>query len=280
VVSLAGGFMQGGISFAPQAMELKFDRFNPVSKLGQIFSSAGLSNLLKSLLPFGAILWISIVLLQSRWQAMVLASSLGLRIFASFVGGMVYELAWKSCLILLAWSAVDYLLILMKMKSDMKMSKQEIREESKESDGNPVIKNRIRQLQHQMRRRQSLKAAATATVVVTNPTHYAVALRYSEDTAAPVVVAKGQDLLAAKIRQIARDNSIMMVENRPLAQALYKTVEVGDSIPSALYQAVAEVLVLVFRAQEQVRKAEADRRSRDASGNPIPASRTQTGSRS
>jgi flagellar biosynthetic protein FlhB len=148
----------------------------------------------------------------------------------------------------------------------MKMSKQEVRQEYKETEGNPVIKSRIRQLQRAMRKKQSLQAAATATVIVTNPTHYAVALRYVADMPAPVVVAKGRNLLAEKIKQLARDNGIMLVENKPLAQALYKSVEVGDSIPAKLYQAVAEILALVFRAQAEVRRSEADRRSKNASG--------------
>jgi flagellar biosynthetic protein FlhB len=164
---------------------------------------------------------------------------------------------------------VDYVMTLKKMDSDMKMTKQEVREESKETDGNPLIKSRIRQLQRAMSKKQSLKAAATATVVVTNPTHYAVALRYEMDMAAPIVVAKGRNLLAEKIKQLARDNGIMLVENRPLAQALYKSVEVGDSIPAKLYQAVAEILALVFRAQAEVRRSETERRSKNASGEVI-----------
>jgi flagellar biosynthetic protein FlhB len=166
-------------------------------------------------------------------------------------------------------------LTLRKMESDMKMTKQEVRQESKETDGNPVIKSRIRQLQRAMRKKQSLKAAATATVIVTNPTHYAVALRYETDMPAPVVVAKGRNLLAEKIKQLARDNGIMLVENKPLAQALYKSVEVGDSIPAKLYQAVAEILALVFRAQAEVRRSEADRRSRNASGQKTQDPSTQ-----
>jgi flagellar biosynthetic protein FlhB len=265
-VSLLAGLAQGGVNFAPEALALKFDRFNPASKLGQIFSPVGLSNLLKSLLPFGAILWLSLNAIRDHWETMTHASSLGLRPFASFVGSMVLELTWKAGLVLLAWSAVDYILTLRKMESDMKMTKQEVRQEYKETDGNPVIKSRIRQLQRAMRKRQSLKAAATATVIVTNPTHYAVALRYEADMAAPLVVAKGLNRLAEMIKQLARDNGIMLVENRPLAQALYKSVEVGDAIPSNLYQAVAEILALVFRAQAEVRRSEAERRSRNASG--------------
>ena len=266
VVSVLAGLAQGGINFAPGALALKFDRFNPASKLGQIFSPVGLSNLLKSLLPFGAILWVAISAVRAHWETMVHASSLGLRPFANLVGSMVLELTWKSGLVLLAWSAVDYFLTMRKMDSDMKMTKQEVRQEYKETDGNPVIKSRIRQLQRAMRKKQSLQAAATATVIVTNPTHYAVALRYLTDMPAPIVVAKGRNLLAEKIKQLARDNGVMLVENKPLAQALYKSVEVGDSIPAKLYQAVAEILALVFRAQAEVRRGEAERRSRNASG--------------
>jgi len=281
MLSVLAGLAQGGINFAPGALALKFDRFNPASRLGQIFSPVGLSNLLKSLLPFGVILWIAVSGVRAHWETMVHASNLGLRPFANLVGSMVLELTWKSGLVLLAWSAVDYFLTLKKMDSDMKMSKQEVRQEYKETDGNPVIKSRVRQLQRAMRKKQSLQAAATATVIVTNPTHYAVALRYLTDMPAPVVVAKGRDLLAEKIKQLARDNEIMLVENKPLAQALYKSVEVGDSIPAKLYQAVAEILAMVFRAQAEVRRSEAERRSRDASGrktgNPAGPSAPRTG---
>jgi flagellar biosynthetic protein FlhB len=155
------------------------------------------------------------------------------------------------------------------MNSDLKMTREEVRQEYKETDGNPVIKQRVRNIRRAMRRMQSLKAAATATVIVTNPTHYAIALRYEAEMSAPIVVAKGLDLIAEKIKLIARDNGIMLIENRPLAQALYKSVEVGDSIPSKLYQAVAEILVIVFRAQAEVRQREAERRSRNASGQRI-----------
>ena len=265
-VSVLAGLAQGGVNFAPEALSLKFDRFNPASKLSQLVSPVALSNLLKSLLPFSAMLWIAVITVQEHWESMVHASSLGLRPFASLVGNMTFEMTWKSGLVLLAWSVVDYMLTLQKMNSDMKMTKQEVRQEYKETDGNPLIKSRIRQIQRNMRKRQSLKAAATATVIVTNPTHYAVALKYEAEMAAPIVVAKGLNVLAEKIKQLARDNGIMLVENRPLAQALYKSVEVGDSIPANLYKAVAEILALVFRAQADVRRSEAERRSRNASG--------------
>ncbi|MFP5277603.1 MAG: flagellar biosynthesis protein FlhB [Acidobacteriota bacterium] len=265
-ISAFAGLAQGGVNFAPKALAPKFERFNPAEKLSQMVSPIALGNLLRSLLPFSVIFWIAVSAIRDRWFNIVQASDLELGAFMRLLGGMLFAIAWKSCLVLLAWSAVDYLLIWRKLQSDLKMTKQEVREEYKETDGNPVIKQRIRQIQRQMRKRQSLKAAATATVIVTNPTHYAVGLRYEMEMPAPVVVAKGRDLLAEKIKQIGRENGIMLVENRPLAQALFKSVEIGDSIPGRLYQAVAEILAVVFRAQAELRRQEAERRSRNASG--------------
>jgi flagellar biosynthesis protein FlhB len=280
MVSIGTGLAQGGINFAPAALVPKPERFNPASKLGQIFSPVGLSNLMKSLLPFAAMLWIIVGVIRSHWGAMVVTSSLGVRSLSSLIGSMLYEVGWKCILIMLAWSAVDYVLIKRKMNSDLKMTKQEVKEEHKESDGNPVIKRRIHQVRRAMRKANALKAAATATVVITNPTHFAIALRYEPDMAAPIVVAKGVDLLAQKIKEIARENDIMTIENKPLARALYKAVEVGDSIPAQLYQAVAEILVIVYKAQAEVRQAEARRRSRNASGHAPPSNsplKPQTG---
>ncbi len=268
LLSLSAQLAQGGFTVAPGALQIKPERMNPAAKLGQIFSISGLQNLLKSLLPFGAIAWIGYSTLHAHWSGIVHASSNTLRTFASFMGGVALEIGWKSGLVLLCWSGVEYALTRQKMENDMKMSKQDVKDEMKQTDGNPVIKARVRRVRRQMRKRQSLKAAKTATVVVTNPTHYAVALRYETSMPAPVVVAKGLDLLAQQIKELATEEGIPLMENRPLAQALYKGVEVGDAIPSALYQAVADILATVFRAQAEVRAQEARRRARNASGEP------------
>jgi flagellar biosynthetic protein FlhB len=260
-VSLVAGFAQGGFVFAPEAMSLKFDRLSPASKLKQIFSPAGLSNILKSLLPFAAIVWVGVACLRSHWGEILDSSYVEPRQFVVIAGRLLIEVLWKSGLILLVWAAVDYLLLWMRSEGDLKMSRQEIREEMKDTDGNPANKARIRKMQRQARRKLMIKAAETATVVVTNPTHYAVALKYEMDMAAPIVVSKGLDILALQIREIARDRGIPIMENRPLAQALYKGVEVGDAIPAALYHAVAEILVLVFKAQEDVKRRDAQRRA-------------------
>jgi flagellar biosynthetic protein FlhB len=269
LLSVSAGLAQGGINFAPAALQFKFEKFNPAGKVKQIFSLSSVSNLLKSLLPFFAIAWVAESCISSHWGLMVRASSFGLETFASTLGNMMFEVAWKACLILLVWSGIDYFLSWMKMEGDLKMTREEIREENKQTDGNPLIKQRIRRLQRRRRRRQTLAAAATATVVVTNPTHYAVALRYTPDMETPIVVAKGMNLLAQEIKALAAENGITILENKPLAQALYKTVEVDDPIPAALYQAVADILVIVFRAQAEVRRQEEMRRNRNAFGDVI-----------
>jgi flagellar biosynthetic protein FlhB len=272
VVSLAVGLAQGGFVFAPEALSFKFDRLSPAKRLSQIFSLTSVSSVLKSLLPFAAIAWVGYACIRSHWAAILASSYADPRVFAGLVGGMLVEVCWKSGLILLLWAVVDYLLLWQKSEGDMKMSRQEIREEMKDSDGNPANKARIRKLQRQSRRKQMIKAAETATVVITNPTHYAVALKFELNMPAPIVVAKGLDLLALKIREIAHDRGIPIMENRPLAQALYKGVEVGDAIPTALYHAVAEILVLVYKAQDEVKRREAQRR---ASANPSGEVRPQ-----
>ena len=256
-VSLATGLAQGGFVFSPEALSIKPERMSPAGKLKQLFSPMGMSTALKSLLPFAAIGWVGYACFQSHWKEILESSYVGSRGFANLVGGMLWEVFWKSGLILLVWAGVDYFLLWFKSEGDLKMSKQEIRQEMKDTDGNPANKARVRKLQRQSRRKQMIKATETATVVITNPTHYAVALRYEMNMPAPIVVAKGLDILAQAIKQIARDRDIPLMENRPLAQALYKGAEVGDSIPSSLYHAVAEILVLVYKAQAEVKQREA-----------------------
>jgi flagellar biosynthetic protein FlhB len=253
-LSLLGGLAQGGVVFAPEALIPKIERLSPAQKLGQIFSLTGLSSLLKSLLPFAAIGYVGFAVIRDHWIAIVISSSTSIWTFSRFLLTAIFEVTWKSALVLLSWALVDYFLTWRKAESDMKMSRDEMRQETKDSDGNPHIKMRIKRLQRQMRKQLMLRETEKATVVITNPTHFAVAILYSMDMGAPVVIAKGRNLLAQKMKEIARWKDIPILENPPLAQALYKTVDVGQSIPSKLYTAVAEVLAFVFRAQAQVKR--------------------------
>jgi len=259
-LAVFGGVVQGGLVFAPEALAPKPERLSPAQKLGQMFSLSGLSGLLKSLLPFAAIAYFGVTALQDHWARIVVASNTSVWTFSQFLLSVLFEVTWKSGLVLLVWALADYFLMWRKTESDMKMSRQEIREESKDTDGNPQVKMRIRRLQRQMRRQHMLRETERATVVVTNPTHFAVALLYEMEMEAPIVLAKGRNLLAQKMKEIARWKEIPIMENPPLAQALFKTVEVGQTIPAKLYTAVAEVLAFVFKAQAQVRQQQAPRR--------------------
>lgn len=260
-VSVIAGFAQGGLVIAPQSLAFKFERMNPANKLKQLVSPAGLSNVLKSLLPFSVIIWIGVASIRSHWNAIMGSSYAGARGFVDLTGGILIDLFWKSCVVLLVWAGVDFGLLWWKNEGDLKMSRQDLKDELKQTEGNPESKMRVRRAQRKLRNRQTLKAAETATVVITNPTHYAVALRYEAGMAAPIVVAKGLDNLAMKIKEVAWKLDIPVMENRPLAQALYKTVEVGDPIPAALYHAVAEILVMIYKAEAEVRNREAQRRA-------------------
>ena len=254
VLSVSAGVAQGGLVFAPEALALKPERMSPAAKLKQMFSLAGLSGLLKSLLPFGLIIWIGISTVSKHWLTVVHASELGVRAYAGFLAGAMGELIWKSGLVLVGWSGIDYLLVRQKLEGDLKMSRQDLRDEMKQTEGNPATKGRIRRIQRSLRRRQMLRDTEKASVVITNPTHFAVALRYEMTMNAPVVIAKGRDFLAQEIKEVARWHEIPVLENPPLAQALYRTVEVGQPIPGELYAAVAEILAFVFRAQAQARQ--------------------------
>jgi flagellar biosynthesis protein FlhB len=266
LLSVASGLAQGGLNVAPAALQPKFERFHPGSRIGQIFSLGSLSSLGKSLIPFGAILLIGCHALRDHWTVLVRVSGTDTHALAATVVAIAADVCWKSALVLLLWAGVDYGLVWRQSENQLRMSREELKQEHKETDGNPHTKQQVRRVQRAMRKRRSLQAAASATLVVTNPTHFAVALRYEAGMSAPEVVAKGRDLLAQKIKQIAYENGVTVMENKALAQALYKTVEVGDSIPAELYQAVAELLVVVFRAQAELREQERLRRARNAAG--------------
>jgi flagellar biosynthetic protein FlhB len=167
---------------------------------------------------------------------------------AGFIAGSLMELFWKAAGVFLIFGSVDLLRQLRRYRQELRMTKQEIREELKESEGNPQMKARIRRIQRDRARRQMMKEVPKATAVVVNPTHFAVAIKYQLDTmAAPVVVAKGKNYLAHRIRLKAIENQVPIIENPPLAQALYKSVEVGQEIPPHLYRAVAEILAYIFK---------------------------------
>ncbi|MGD0426558.1 MAG: EscU/YscU/HrcU family type III secretion system export apparatus switch protein [Candidatus Acidiferrales bacterium] len=270
-ISLFGMVAQSGFVFSPKAMELSFSRFNPVNNVSRIFSFGGLSPLLKSLIPLSFLAYLGSSILLREWYQIMHSSQRGLPSGMAWLFALLYEFSWKGGMVLLTWSGVDYALQKINYERSLRMSKQEVREEGKDAEGNPQTKSRIKRKRREMRRKQMLQRVARATVVITNPTEYAVALEYiPEKMGAPVVVAKGRGLLAQKIKREARWYEIPIMENVALAQALYRTVEVGDTIPAKLYTAVAEVLAFLYRAQANLR-AEQERRRAAAASAAAPA---------
>jgi flagellar biosynthetic protein FlhB len=249
IAAVSSALAQGGLVFAPASLQPTLARISPGARLQQLFSVTALRSLLKSLLPASAVVYIAVQCLRRDWSSLLVLSGRNAQGLAAFAGGRIFEMAWKAALVLLLWSFLDFLFERRHLSSELRMSRQELVDEYKETEGNPIIKSRVRRLQRQMRRRKMLEDAKRAAVVVTNPTSYAIALEYRPDMPAPVVVAKGRNRLAAEIREIARWNDIPIVENKPLAHLLYRSVEIGGSVPPKLYAVVAEVLAAIYRAQ-------------------------------
>lgn len=250
---LAGVVQSGGIRLHPNAIELKLTRLNPVTNLKNIFSLRTATRVVKSLVPAAVMVVLGWAALKALMLPMPVMSMV--RLPSTF--STAYVLALDAAWVTLAWSGMDYAIEWRAWNQRLKMTKQEIREEAKESMGNPEIKGRIRQIQRAMRRRKVKADMSRASVVITNPTHYAVALEFSfEDMQAPTVLAKGRDLWAAEIREEARWAGIPIVENPPLARSLYRMVEPGQSIPFELYAAVAGILAFLYRqkVEERIRR--------------------------
>lgn len=255
------GVAQGGLVFAPSALAPNLNRLNPASRLEQLFSPNALSRLLKSMLPTAAIVGLAVMLFERSWSQLPALLHGNRNALLGFAMSQIFDLAWKAALVLLAWSAADYLLERWHHENELKMSRQDLRDEFKETEGNPAVKMRIRRLQRQARRRRMLKDVERAAVVITNPTEFAIALEFNLQMEAPVVVAKGRNLLAAQIREVALWHGIPLVENPPLAHALYRAVEIGQAIPPKLYVVVAEILAAIWRAQARAASAAGGGRS-------------------
>jgi flagellar biosynthetic protein FlhB len=242
--ALAVAMLQtGGIHVHPQALGFKPERLNPAANVKNLFSLRAAARLGKSLIP-AALLTVFAVQRMAREAQMPPFSTGRIEALGVDVYGLLLAAAW----LLFGWAAVDYAVEWQSRESRLKMSKQDMREEHKETEGSPQIKSRIRSLQRQMRRKRVKEDVARAAVVLTNPTHYAVALGFDFSTMeAPKVLAKGRNLLAEEIKAEARWAGVPVIENPPLARSLYRSVEIGQSIPVDLYAAVASILAWLYR---------------------------------
>ena len=234
-----------GFSFARLAP--KFNRLNPVQRLKELPGN-NLWNFFQALVMMPVIFWLTWSLVRSRLPELLHLPLLPVASAASMAGFLLKDALKKAAFVLILLGIVMLIRERSRYGKRMRMTKEDIREEFKETEGNPQTKARVRRIQRDIRRRNMMKDVANATAVVVNPTHYAVALKYEQGImAAPQVIAKGKNYLAARIRQRAVENQVPIIENPPLAQALYKSVEIGQEIPAHLYRAVAEILAYIFK---------------------------------
>lgn len=250
---LLASFLQVGVVFSAEGLRINLERINPLEGFKRIFSKRALVELLKSLLKLLAVSYVTYIALRNRLGVFPQLMELELPAAVQLVNEVVFSLAWQAGLLLLALAAMDYLYQWWEYERALMMSKQELKEEYKQTEGDPQVRSRMRERQRRMAMQRMMSQVPRADVVITNPVHFAVALEYKpEEMSAPRVIAKGQDLIALRIKEIAEKNGIVIVEDPPLAQTLYRTVEIGREIPPQLYKAVAEVLAFVYRLKKRV----------------------------
>jgi flagellar biosynthesis protein FlhB len=235
------------LGFSLQKLTPDFGRFNPVAKIKNMAFQGPMALLQASaMLVLFSLAIVSIA--RANADLLLTLPFMSLDSGLLKVGASIKDVMWKAAGVFLVFGLIDLFRQKRKFNKDLRMSKHEVKQESKENEGSPLIKGKIRRLQRDLARRRMMQNVATATAVIVNPTHYAIALRYDHETmATPMVVAKGKNYLALRIRQRALEHNIPLVENPPLAQALYKSVDVGKEIPAHLYRAVAEVLAYIYR---------------------------------
>lgn len=247
VVGFLSTFLQIGWLFTAQPLIPDLSKLDPIKGMGRFFSKRSLVEVIKSLLKVGLIGWIAYKTVLGEFDQALLLTDMPVDNTVLYLAKTSALVMAKVAAIMIALAILDYAFVRWEMEEKMKMTKQEQKEEMKETEGDPHIKSKIRSIQQQMARRRMMAAVPEADVVITNPTHIAVALKYEAGKMeAPVVLAKGQDLVAEKIREIAREHHVPLVENPPVARLLHSKVEVGHSIPDELFKAVAEILAYVY----------------------------------
>lgn len=248
VLGLISNLLQVGLLFTTQPLTPKLDKLNPINGFGRLFNTRTLVQLVMNLVKLAVVVLVATGAVRARLDEIMAAMALsGWPLFVQLMT-VLYEIGVQLGLALLVIALIDYAWQRWKFERDLRMSKQEVREEMRSMEGDPMLKQRRRKMQMAAAMQRLRKAVPQADVIVTNPTELAIAIKYDpQQMTAPKVVAKGADHLAKKIRELAIMHGIPIVERKPLAQALYKTVEVGQEVPERFYQAIAEILAYVYR---------------------------------
>jgi len=247
LISILANVAQVGFLLSAQAVQPQFSKINPLNGFKRLFSLNSFVELVKNILKMLTIALVAYSVVKKEVEGFMLLSDQTVWEFLVYIGTIIFRILLTTGWVLLVLALFDFLYQRWEYEKGLKMTKQEIKDEMKNSEGNPLIKSRIKRLQREMARRRMMAAVPKADVVITNPTHLAVAVKYDRDKdVAPRVVAKGAGFIAEKIREIAGKNDVPLVENKPLAQVLYKMVDVNGVIPENLYRSVAEVLAYIY----------------------------------
>ena len=251
IVGLGINVFQVGLMISTEKLEPKLDNLNPINGFGRIFSKRSLVELVKSILKIIIIGFFLYLYLKDQVSLVPQFIFFDLPYSLATTADIIFTMAFQVVAVIMVMAAADYAYQKWQTTQDLMMSKQEVKDEYKQTEGDPQIKGKIKQKQRQMAMQRMMSEVPKADVIITNPTHLAIALSYKKGMIAPVVLAKGQDIVAERIKQIAREHRIMIVENKPVARALYEAVEVGGMVPADLYQAVAEILAYVYRIKHR-----------------------------
>lgn len=263
VLAVVGTTMQVGFLWTPKKLEPKLSELNPVKGFKRIFSANSLMEFLKSLAKIIVVMVVGVVVVVPFMRSPAQMVDAALLVTLDHAHTIIVILLASSVICMLLLAAGDFAWQRHEHRSNLKMSKQELKDEFKDQEGDPQVKGKIRQLRAQRAKQRMMSAVPDASVVVTNPTHFAVALKYEMETmGAPLVVAKGQDIIALKIRELAEENDVPVVENPPLARALFKAVEIDEEIPAEHYKAVAEVIGYVMKLKTKGGDARRQREKR------------------
>ena len=242
--------MQIGFIFSTESIQFKLEKLDPIKGFKRIVSMRAIVELLRSILKISFVGFVAFYVLWNRMEEIMILSQISVADAMATLADITIKVGYYAAVALLFIALLDYMYQKYDFEKNIRMSKQDIKDEYKNSEGDPLIKSKIKQKQRQMAAQRMMQEVPNADVVITNPTHFAIALKYDESKAeAPFVVAKGVDFVAQKIKYIAKENDVVMVENRPLARSLYDQAEVGQAIPEEFFKAVAEILAFVYKTK-------------------------------
>ncbi|MCK4460628.1 MAG: flagellar biosynthesis protein FlhB [candidate division Zixibacteria bacterium] len=255
VIGLTSNIAQIGFKITPKSLEPKFEKLDVLKGLKRLFAVKSLVQLIRDVIKLTIVVIVAYNAMASEFDTFFLLPDMTVAQLAGSMGKLALVLGMKVGAMMIAIGILDYLYQKYEFEKSIKMSKQDLKDENKDTEGSPLVKSRVRQIQREMARQRMMAAVPLADAVITNPTHLAVALKYElEKGNAPYVLAKGERLIAERIKEIAREHDIPIIEDKPLARALFKMCDVGDFVPAQLYRAVAELLAYVYRLKGKVIK--------------------------